>query len=101
MQNDFLTKMFEGVIKDLQKNAEKFNQEKVDYENAMRLKVFIDNVHELEQVNQIMGRLSEVKHALTSERELKTHLITKAKSLGFIYDKTAKAFVKDNSDITQ
>lgn len=91
-QNNFLTTLFDKVIEDLQSSTKVLKTEGDIYDNAMRLKVFIDSVSTLEQVNQILERLKEIKHALTSEKELKVHLLNKASDLGFVYDKTTKQF---------
>ena len=99
--NEFLTKLFETVIKDLQKSAEKFTKEQQDYQNAMHLKVFVSNAKDAEQINKLLARIQEVPHALTSEKELKGHLISKAKELGLVYDKEKKAFVESHGNPTK
>lgn len=91
-ENNFLTMMFEKVITDLQNSSKELSKEMTTYQNAMRLKVFIDAVTDIEQANQILERLKSVEHALTSEKELKVHLIKKAKELGYVYDKDAGQF---------
>ena len=96
--NEFLSKLFNTVIEDLQASAQKFTKEQKIYNDAMNLKVFINGAKDLEQVNKIMKRIQEVPHALTSEKELKTHLVNKAKELGYVYDKQKKTFVENNSD---
>ena len=100
-QNDFLTHLFGKVISDLQEGAKKATQEKITFDNAMKVKTFIDSAANLEQVNKILKRILELPHALTSERELKTHLVNKAKELGFVYDKDKQTFVESNSNPTE
>ena len=90
--NDFLTKLFDKVISDLQNNAKEFMDAKEQYDVAMKLKVFIDSANDLDQLNKILLRLKEIDHGLTSEKELKVHLLNKAKSLGFDYDKETGVF---------
>lgn len=91
-ENDFLSQLFAKVIEDLQKSTQEFATEVEVYQNAMRLKVFIDSVTNIEQVNQILERLKGIQHALTSEKELKVHLVNKAKELGLAYDKDSGQF---------
>jgi len=95
--NIFLTSLFNKVIEDLNSSAKKASKEKEIYDNAISLKTFIDSVSTLEQINKLISRIAEVPHALTSEKELKTHLIQKAKELGFSYDKDKQTFVENNS----
>ena len=93
VENDFLTTLFDTVITDLQKSSKAFSEDKEIYDNAMNMKVFVDSCVDLEQINKIMQNLKDMVHALTSERELKNHLVAKAKELGFKYDKDTKAFI--------
>ena len=93
VENDFLTTLFETVISDLQNTKSQFNEEKEIYDNIMSMKVFIDGCKDLEGINKIMKNLNDMEHALTSEKELKNHLVAKSKELGFKYDKETKAFI--------
>lgn len=97
VENNFLTNLFGKILEDLQNDAKKYNEEQTRYEELMGFKVFIENANDLEQVNQILVRILEIDHVLTSERELKTHLIKRAKELGFEYDKETKKFIQNNS----
>jgi hypothetical protein len=92
VDNNFLTVLFEQVIKDLQTKAKEFNGAKEIYEHAMQLKIFIDSANDLEQINKILNRLKEIEHGLTSEKELKVHLLSKAKLMGYEYDKESGTF---------
>lgn len=92
VSNDFLSTLFTKVIEDLQNSSKKHATEIDIYNNAMRLKVFIDSVSSLEQINQILERLKGIEHALTSEKELKVHIVNKAKELGYVYDKDNAKF---------
>ena len=59
----------------------------------MAFKKVIDKCGNDEHLNKALEQLKTVEHSLTSERELKTHLISKAKELGYQYDTNKKAFV--------
>jgi hypothetical protein len=99
--NDFLQHLFGKVIQDLQEGAKKASKDKITYDNAMKVKPFIDSSSNLEQINSMLTRILELPHALTSEKELKTHLMQKAKELGFSYDKDKQTFVESNSNPTE
>lgn len=99
--NVFLSGLFDKVIDDLQASAQQVNKEKEVYQNAMTLKTFIASATTLEHVNKLITRIAEVPHALTSEKELKTVLMQKAKDLGFSYDKERQAFVESDSHPTE
>jgi hypothetical protein len=91
--NDFLSQMFTKVIDDLQSENIAFSQDKKKYEKAMKIKIVIDSTKEAEQLNNVLEAILNVEHALTSEKELKTHLMSKAKVLGLSYDKDTKKFI--------
>ena len=74
-ENTFLATLFDVVIKDLQKTSKVFEEQKIAYDVAMQSKVFIDSCADAEQVNKIMDNLNNMDHALTSEKELKNHLV--------------------------
>jgi hypothetical protein len=59
----------------------------------MKLLPIINTCTNLEQLNSMLDKVVKVKHALTSERELKSHLMNKAKELGYKYDSNIKAFI--------
>ena len=59
----------------------------------MLFKKVIDKCGNDKHLNNALEQLKTVEHSLTSERELKTHLINKAKELGYKYDTNKKAFI--------
>lgn len=92
-KNNFLSQLFAQYIDDLNSNNKDFEEKKSKYEKAMSLKKVIDNITSQEQLNSTLEKILTIEHAMTSERELKTHLINKAKELGYKYDTDSKAFV--------
>ena len=92
-KNNFLSQLFAQYIDDLNSNNKYFEENKSKYEKAMSLKKVIDNITSQEQLNSTLEKILTIEHAMTSERELKTHLINKAKELGYKYDTDSKAFV--------
>lgn len=92
-KNDFLSKLFEQYINDLNSNNEAHLEKQSAYQKAMTFKSKIDKCENNEHLNKVLEALKNVQHALTSERELKTHLMAKAKELGYTYDTNQKAFI--------
>ena len=92
-KNDFLSQLFAKYIDDLNSTNKDFEEKKSKYEKAMKLKAIIDSITTQDQLNTTLDKLLTIEHTMTSERELKTHLINKAKELGYKYDTDSKAFV--------
>jgi hypothetical protein len=92
-ENNFLAKMFETYINTLQATTSQYNEKKEIYDGAMKLVSIINTCTTLEQLNSMLDKVVKVKHALTSERELKSHLVNKAKELGYKYDSNIKSFI--------
>lgn len=91
--NDFLTSLFQGYIDDLNSHSTAHLEKQSAYEKAMTFRKVIDKCGNDEHLNKALEQLKTIEHSLTSERELKTHLISKAKELGYQYDTNKKAFV--------
>ena len=91
--NDFLTSLFQGYIDDLNSHSTAHLEKQSAYEKAMAFKKVIDKCGNDNHLNNALEELKTIEHSLTSERELKTHLISKAKELGYQYDTNKKAFV--------
>lgn len=92
-KNDFLSQLFAKYIDDLNSTNKDFEEKKSKYEKAMKLKAIIDSITTQDQLNTTLDKLLTIEHTMTSERELKTHLINKAKELGYKYDTDSKAFI--------
>ena len=92
-ENNFITKLFEGYINTLQATTTELSEKQDTYKAAMKLLALINSCTTLEQLNSMLDRVIKIKHALTSERELKSHLMNKAKELGYKYDSNIKAFI--------
>lgn len=96
--NDFLTRLFEKVKKNIAAESAALKPQQEAYETAMGAgKLAIDTVTEPEHVLQAMDAIKSLDHALTSEKELKAMLSAKCKELGFVYDKGKKAYVRAES----
>jgi hypothetical protein len=92
-ENNFLNNLFTTYIDTLQATTQELGEKKEVYDAAMKLKVLINSCTTLEQLNSMLDRVIKINHALTSERELKSHLMNKAKELGYKYDSNIKAFI--------
>jgi hypothetical protein len=92
-KNDFFTNLFEQYINDLNSNNEAHLEKQSAYEKAMAFKTTIEKCQDASNLNQALQSIQKIEHALTSERELKTHLMNKAKELGYKYDTNQKAFI--------
>lgn len=99
--NDFLTRLFDTYMKNLIGSVVLDEEETKIYNEAMSLLSFIESASTVEHINTFVGRIAELKHALTSERELKFAVNAKAKSLGLKYDKSQKTYIIDNTITTQ
>jgi len=91
--NNFIANLFSSYINDLNSFSTDYIEKQTAYEKAMSFIKIIDKCGEAEHLNNALEKLKLVNHSLTSERELKTHLINKAKELGYKYDTNKKAFI--------
>lgn len=92
-KNDFLSSLFQGYIDDLNSFSTEHIKKQSVYEKAIKYKKFIETCQNDEHLNKSLKVILEMEHELTSERELKTHLMNKAKELGYKYDTNKKAFI--------
>lgn len=92
-ENNFLTKLFAKVRKNLSAEAEASKPEQERYQSAMEkgLKA-IGMMGTLEDVNDTAKAISGLDHALTSKKELQAAFKTKLAELGIVYNGTTKAY---------
>ena len=95
--NQFLTKLFETYINNLVGDSKVGKEDQEKYNQAMTLMPFIREANSLEHINKLLIRVKELNHALTSEKELKWALHSKAKEMGFKYDSQTECYVSDNT----
>lgn len=92
-ENNFLTKLFAKVRKNLSEEAEASKPEQEKYEKAMAEgKDLINKVDGPEGVNDCLRAINALDHGLTSKKELQAALKTKLAELGIVYDGKAKAY---------
>lgn len=91
--NDFLTKLFSKVRDNLNKESESLAPQKAQYDAAIKeARKVCEAVNKPEDVNDAAGKLKEIKHALTSEKEATAMLKARLAELGIVWDKAAKRY---------
>jgi predicted house-cleaning noncanonical NTP pyrophosphatase (MazG superfamily) len=92
--NTFLSDLFKKVIEDLNNEVQEYSKDKDVYDIAMSLTTVINSATTAENINEVVEKIANMPHALTSERELKLRLHEKAKELGLVYDKDQRKYTK-------
>ena len=87
-KNDFLTKLFEKVQKNIEKETEVFEKEREAYEALMASFDF-----EHTEINTLMEQIINTEHILTSKSELRAKIRQKAKKEGYVFDTETKKYV--------
>jgi hypothetical protein len=91
--NTFLTTLFETIRERLTEENKGATEAKEQYDRVMSGGLMIiDAVKEPEHVTEVLATIDEMKHALTSEKELKAALKKKLKELNIVYNKETKAY---------
>lgn len=100
--NNFLTKLFEVYVADIQNTQKKYTDDKAIYDEAIKLAKVVNDSKTVEELNKAVDKIKETKHALSSREELLVHVGNKARELGAVYDKESKCYVtttKDNAEV--
>lgn len=91
--NDFMTKLFDQMRKNLEKESSDLAPKKEAYEEAMEAgMITVNSIEKPEDVKNALKIIKEMQHSLTSEKELVSAVKTKMKALGIIYDKESKTY---------
>ncbi len=91
--NNFLAKLFEEYNAKSADEAKQATIDKADYESAMLLgQQIIGSITDADTANAAMPRFKQIKHALTSEKELTAAWNKKIKDLDLFFDKVIKAY---------
>ena len=92
--NDFLTKLFAKVRKNLSEEAATAGVEQKQYEEVMkRCKVLVESVDDPNTAYNAIKEITSLPHVTTSFKEAKAMFTAKCKELGLVYDKAKKAYV--------
>lgn len=94
-QNDFLTKLFDLYNTKAEEEIEQANDLKQKYEEVMEKgHAIIDSVVDAATANEAAKEMAKLKHALTSEAEIKAEWVKKTKEKGLVYDKKSKLYTE-------
>lgn len=92
--NDFLTKLFAKVWKNLSKEAANADVEQKQYEEVMkRCKALVESIEDPNTAYNAIKEITSLPHVTTSFKEAKAMFTAKCKELGLVYDKEKKAYV--------
>jgi len=92
--NDFLTKLFAKVRKNLSEEAATAGVEQKQYEEVMkRCKVLVDGISDPDSAYNAIKEITSLPHLTTTFKEAKAMFNAKLKELGLVYDKAKKAYV--------
>ena len=91
--NDFLTRLFDKVRKNLASESKKIAPEKDAYTEAINeAKTICAAVNSPKDVPFAVDTIGKLNHALTSEKESKAMLKARLEELGIVWNKTAKKY---------
>lgn len=93
--NDFLTKLFAKIRKNLSAQAETLAPKTEKYAAAIKEgKDIVACINAPEDVMEAAKAIQLIEHDLTSEKEVKAMLKKRCEELGIVWDKNAKAYVR-------
>lgn len=91
--NDFLTKLFDKVRNNLDKEVADLAPQKSAYNKAIEMvKTICDKVSKPEDVNEAASAIKSLPHALTSEKESVAMLKARMAELNIVWDKDKKVY---------
>ena len=92
--NDFLTKLFDKVRANLQKEAGELDPKKKEYEEVMSaVKEYIDYLDAPEKAAEVMDMIKKLPSVLTSAAESKAMFKKRIDELGIVWDKANKVYI--------
>lgn len=93
MPNDFLTKLFAEYSKKNAEDIAALEAQKEIYKKAMTEgREILLEITDAASANAAMPKLREIRHALTSMRELNEEFVIRTKACGLIYNKATKLY---------
>lgn len=90
--NDFLTKLFEQVNKNIQDEQKYFDEQRKKYDDLMNEIVPMIDSMTFETVEEVTEKIKDATHVLTSEKELKHRYKEKLSELNIVWNKETKKF---------
>lgn len=98
-KNNFLTKLFEEMDKNIIDETKFYEEDKKEYEKIMsQAKPSIDSMTE-SNVMEVMALIRDTKHCLTSEKELKHIFKLKCEELNLAWNKDTKKYEKKAEEV--
>lgn len=91
--NHFLADLLDKVRSDLAQSKKEYEENSKIYNEAMKILPEIEGAKNVDELNAVVAKLSDVKHALTSHEELLAAVTAKADKLGASYDRKARKYV--------
>ena len=92
-ENNFLTKLFAKVRKNLEEQNKVVAPQKSVYEETMAtVREFVSNIETPEDVLPALKAIKALPHALTSKEEAQAAVKTRITELGIVYDKATKTY---------
>lgn len=92
--NDFLTRLFEQVKKNMNAETAALKKQREAYEQAMEGgRALLENMQNPEDAIPTLNAIRALPHALTSQKELENMFKAKVKDMGWEYSREAKAYV--------
>lgn len=96
--NDFLTKLFNQVNTNIQKESDYFEKQKKEYQEVMDNVLPYINKMTFKTVNDVCEKIKNTEHKLTSEKELKHIFKEKLVELGILWNKETQKWEKKKKD---
>jgi ACT domain-containing protein len=97
--NVFLTKLFEQINVNIAKETEDIEKIRGTYEEAiLEATRIIEEIKDAGSANKTIKEIKKIKHALTSEREIRMMFAKKALSLKLTLDKEKGVYIAQPSD---
>lgn len=91
--NHFLEDLIKAYKEDTLNTQRQYHEDSLVYKEAMNVLDVIKEVDNVDKLNDVVEKIKNTTHALTSREELLSHVQSKAKELGAVYDKVAKRYV--------
>lgn len=97
--NDFLTRLFEKVNKNILDEQKYFDEQNAEYEKVMNEVSPIIESMTLENIDEVIEKMKTVNHVLTSEKELKHKFKEKITELNLVWNKETKKYEKKVEEV--
>lgn len=93
IKNDFLTKLFDRVNEDIQKEQEYYDAQKENYEKVMDEYTPIIEKMTQENVEEVIESMKSIPDVLTARQELKHQFKLKIENINMVWDSKEKKYV--------